>query len=193
MKKVKISLVLVILVICIAVSSIIGVSAYIHRLRELESNTKIGHAEIISLINPTTNNKLTITEETNQNINVSINLDCNVDAVIRVKISPRYYDSAERIIILPNNIKYNFDTTHGNWIADDLNMCFYLDSTVKDLSSITIINSITFDSSTISDYQNCLLDFIIEADILQTTSIDYSNHPWKDNAPMSWLDKVKTI
>jgi len=193
MKKIKIPIIIIILFTTIILSSVVGVSAYIHRQREIESSTKIGHAQIVSISNPTTIQKVIINDGLTQNLNISINLDCNIDAVVRVKISPRYFDSFERINLLPNNVTYSFNASQGSWIPDENNMCFYFDSSVKDITVLNFIDSISFDNETINEYENHSVDFIIEADILQTNTIDYNNHPWKDNAPSTWIEKIKNI
>ena len=71
------------------------------------------------------------------------NLDCNVDAVVRVKIVHVYYDEFENVVVLPNNIIYNTDSTFGNWVKDESNMCFYFDESVKNFRELIVINSIS--------------------------------------------------
>ena len=167
--------------------------AYIYRQREIEGNSKVGHCEIVSISNPTAERKINIAAGESQDLKISISLDCNINAVVRVKITPKYYDSFDRTVILPNNIIYNTNTSQGNWMADEFNLCFYFDNTVKNIETLDFINSISFNQQNIGLYQNHYLDFVIEADILQTSAIDYDNHPWKDNAPQEWLNKVKLI
>ena len=167
--------------------------AYINRIRELEANAKVGHAEIVSIENPSLTNKVVFGSGEDVPLLISLNLDCNVDAVVRVKIAPKYYDSFDRTVSLPNNIIYNFDSSIGEWVSDGFNMCFYLDASVKDLETLKIMNTISFSQDDVSLYEGCSIEFVVEADILQTKGIDYENHPWKDNAPSAWLEKVKTI
>lgn len=191
--KSKMIIILIAFAILLIVAASVGTYAYIRREKSAESQTKVGHAEIVSVDNSTAENRIEIGDGSQKSVNIKINLDCNIDAVIRVKISPRYFDDFDRVSVLPNNIIYNFDNTAGNWIADSNNMCFYLDSSVKDITSVDFINSVSFSANNISNYQNCTLDFIVEVDILQTAAVDYNNHPWKDNAPAEWLEIVKNI
>ena len=167
--------------------------AYIYRQKEIEGNSKVGHCQIVSISNPTKETKLNIGNGESQDLTISVNLDCNINAVVRIKISPKYYDSFDRTVTLPNNVIYNTDTSKGNWMADEFNMCFYFDASVKNIQTLNFTNSISFNQENIDLYKNLSLDFIIEADILQTSAIDYNNHPWKDNAPSQWLEKVKSI
>ena len=176
------------------ISSItIGIATYVHRQHEIESTTKIGHAEIVSISNPSKQNKISITDSNSKDLQISINLDCNIDAVVRVKISPRYYDDFDRVVVLPNNIIYSTNSTQGNWIADSSNMCFYFNKSVKNISTLYFLDTFSLKSESIDDYLNCSVDFIVEVDILQTSAIDYDNHPWKSNAPEAWLEQVKSI
>ena len=167
--------------------------AYIYRERKIDGTSKVGHCQIVSISNPTLDQKINIENGVDKNLNISISLDCNINAVVRIKITPKYYDSFPRTVVFPNNIIYGTDTTEGNWIADDFNMCFYFDSSVKGIQTLNFINTISFNQENIDLYQNHYLDFVVEADILQTSAIDYNNHPWKDNAPEQWLEKVKLI
>ena len=191
--KSKMIIIIVAFALLLIVASTVGAYAYIRTQKDAEFQTKVGHAEIVSVENSTTENKIAIGDGSLKSANIKINLDCNIDAVIRVKISPRYFDNFDRVSVLPNNVIYNFDNTAGNWIADSNNMCFYLNSSVKNLDSVNFINSVSFSTTNIENYENCTLDFIVEVDILQTAGIDYNNHPWKDNAPAEWLETVKNI
>lgn len=188
----KIALISILLVLSLSVVGGTIAYAYISRERNIEGGSKVGHCQIISISNPTLNSKIKISDQT-QDLNISISLDCNINAVVRVKIIPKYYDIFDRTVNLPNNIIYNTENDEGTWIADEYNMCFYYDTSVKDVEILNFINSISFDQENNSLYENHTVEFIIEADILQTSAIDYNNHPWKDNAPEEWLNRVKLI
>ena len=194
MKNIK-KIILISILLFLSLSVVGGTIAYayIYRQREIEGNSKVGHCEIVSIQNPTVENKINIGNGEDKSLNISISLDCNINAVVRVKITPKYYDSFDRTVVLPNNIIYNTDSSQGNWMADEFNMCFYFDNSVKNIETLSFSNSISFSQENIALYQDHFLDFVIEADILQTSAVDYSNHPWKDNAPEEWIEKVKLI
>lgn len=192
-RKILILSTLVAILISVCTVVIPNVYAYIHRKRDLEGATKVGHAEIVTINNPTISSRLSFSEGNKVDVEVSVDLDCNVDAVMRVKILPKFYDLADRNVILPNNLIYNFSNTEGNWIRDDSYMCFYLDKNVKNKNNVIVLNSVIVDNGNLELYQNYKIELIVEVDIIQTNSIDYDNHPWKDNAPAQWLEIVKDI
>ena len=195
MKNNKKIIFIIAILTCFSISCIGGVIAfaYAFKQREIAGESKVGHCEINSIYNPTAETKLLIGDGEEKPFSVLVMLDCNIDAVVRVKITPKYFDKSDRTIIMPNNVIYNTDSSQGNWMSNDFNICFYFDASVKNVSTLKFTNSISFRQENINEYQDLSISFIIEADILQTGSIDYNNHPWADSAPLLWLEKVKNI
>ena len=188
-----------ILLICFSIFLIIAVPvtpivyAYLFNSKEANINTQIGQVKVLSVDNFTSSQKIDF--EAGQTIEcpISINLSCNVDAVLRVKIVTRYFDQYDRQVAVANNIQYNLDSTYSTWTIDGFDLCFYFDSSIKDISVLPFLSSITCKTSQSEEYSNYSMDFIVEVDVLQMSSIDYDNHPWKDNAPQQWLDKIKSL
>ena len=183
-------LIILICVACLLSTTAIISFAVAYKQNREQLTTEIGTVKVVSVVNPTESTKLEYKTTETTNVNVSINLDCNVNAVVRVKISPRFYDENDRQVVIPNSLIYNVNDHQGRWISDTNNMCFYFANSVKDIEVLDFLKSISFNTH---EYFNYKFDLVIEADILQTVGIDYSNHPWKENAPQEWLNIVKEI
>lgn len=188
-KRKNLVMILLICIACFLSTTAIVSFAVAYKQNQEKHTTTIGRTKIVSIDNSTLS-KLEYKTSGSSEAHIKINLDCNVDAVIRVKVSPRFYDENDRIIVVPNNLEYVFDSTKGTWTADQNNMCFYFNGSVKDLTEIDFIREIKFSNH---NYENYKFDLIVEADILQMAVIDYSNHPWKDNAPQEWINLSKNI
>ena len=167
----------------------------IYALKYKEKNvsygTQVGQAKIVSINNSTKTSKIELSANSSHQINVSVNLSCNVDGVVRVKVSPRFYNELDQLTVLPNNLTYVFNETQGQWLSDANYMCFYFNETVKNISTLNFLSSIlTPNNELLNGYK---LDLVVEAEILQLNGVDYANHPWKDNAPAEWLNKFKNL
>lgn len=191
-KKIKIiALAVVCSVLLIASASMIAY-AVLSNQNKLDINTEVGTVKVISVDNPTSSNKIKFSAAETISCPITLNLSANVDAVLRVKIATRYFDNFERIISVPNNIQYNLEGAE-NWTSDGFDLCFYYNSSIKDLTSLTFMNGIICGEDLNGAYENIYMDFVVEVDVLQMSAIDYSNHPWKDNAPASWIEKIQNI
>lgn len=186
-------------IIIFAVACTICVMAFItgglifalkYKENNIDYGSKVGEAKIVSVSNSTTNQKIELVLGSSQNVNININLKSSVDGVVRVKIAPRFYDEFDNIVVVPNSLTYVFETSQGDWVSDESYSCFYFNESTKNISTLNFLKSVTIpNDSALSGYK---LDFVVEADILQIDGIDYNNHPWKDNAPIDWLNKFKT-
>lgn len=192
-RKILILSVMITLLVCVSSIVIPNVYAYVHRNRNLNGETKVGHAEIVAINNPTLLNRISFNEKNEVDAVVSVDLDCNIDAVIRVKILPKFYDSVDRNVVISNNLIYVFDNSWGSWLNDDGYMCFYFNKSVKNKDNIRVLNSVRVNDENLAIYQSYKIELIVEVDIIQTNAIDYNNHPWKDNAPSEWIEIIKNI
>lgn len=167
--------------------------AYIKKNKEVaSSSSEIGTTEIVSISNPTINNPINFSAGATVACPININLSANVDSVVRVKVATSFYDENGVQKVLPNYLTLNLDQTHGTWTSDEYGLCFYLNNNAKDLSTLNFISSITFNNDSYAEnYVGTQLKLVVEAEILQQKSIDYTNHPWKDNAPSSWLTQAE--
>lgn len=188
-KRKNLVMILLICIACFLSTTAVVSFAVAYKQNQERHTTTIGRTKITSIDN-TTLSKLEYKKSGSSEAHIKINLDCNVDAVIRVKVSPRFYDENDRIIVVPNNLEYVFDFMQGDWIADENNMCFYFNKSVKNMTELDFIREIKFSNH---NYENYKFDLIVEADILQMSVIDYSNHPWKDNAPQEWINLIKNM
>ena len=188
-----------ILLICFSIFLIIAVPvtpivcAYLFNSKEANINTQIGEVKVLSVDNFTSTQKIKFEPDSTVECPISINLSCNVDAVLRVKIVPRYFDKYDRQVSVINNIQYNLDSSYSSWTSDGFDLCFYFDGSVKNISNLPFLSSITCGSDSENVYSSYSIDFIVEVDVLQMTSINYDNHPWKDNAPQQWIEKIKNL
>ncbi len=161
-----------------------------YKQNNIDYGSQVGEAKIVSIENSTLNQRINLGASSSQNVSIKLNLKCTVDGVVRVKIAPRLYNEFDNIVVLPNSLTYVFETSQGEWISDSSYSCFYFNESVKNISSLNFIKSISIPNySSLNGYK---LDFVVEADILQIDGIDYNNHPWKDNAPTDWLNKFKS-
>lgn len=188
-KKILIPAFAIVLVVAFASISVL---AYIHREREIEGQTKIGTAKVVSITNSTSNSHV-LFQEGACVVDISVNLSCNIDAILRFRVAPKFYDENDRLVVIPNIVGYNLDQSGEGWISDGNNMCFYYKGLVKNVDSLNLIDSITFDEGKIEDFEGYSVELIIEVDVLQHRAINYNNHPWQDNAPLEWIDLMKNL
>lgn len=194
MKKKKMIVLICFLCLILIVAPISGfVYAYLVKQKEAQISTQVGQAKVLSVENYFQSQKIEFVANQTIDCPISINLSCNVDAVLRVKISTRYFDNFERLVSVPTNIYYNLDTSQGTWTSDGFDLCFYYDGSVKNIDKLNFMSSITCGSDESQLYDGLSMDFVIEVDVLQIAAVDYSNHPWKDNAPQEWIDKIKNL
>lgn len=180
------------LLVCLIAT--LGVTlTYLKDVGEISSGTQIGKVSVISVSNPTTSNKIDFVAGQNIEVPISINLDCNVDAVLRVKIAARYFDKNDRLIYLANNLTYNLNTSQGTYTSDGFDLCFYFNGSIKDITTLNFLTSVTCGDDPSNEYSDVSIDFVIEVDTLQMKGIDYDNHPWKDNAPVEWINLIKNL
>lgn len=185
-------IVFILLIVAIPTTSLI-VYAYLSNSKEANIETQIGEVKVLSVDNYSSSNKLKF--EAGQTIDcpISVNLSCNVDAVLRVKIVARYFDQFDRQVTVPNNVEYNLDDTVSSWTSDGFDLCFYFNGSIKNISTLNFLSSITCGTSSEENYSNYTIDFIVEVDVLQMSTIDYTDHPWKDDAPQEWIDYIKNL
>ena len=161
------------------------------KTNNMDINSKIGQAKIVRVINPYETEKVAISANSSSSFQISIDLNCNVNAVVRVKITPWFYNSLDEHVMLSNDINYNLNTSQGAWVSDANNMCFYFNESVKNISNLKFISGISIPND--SSFNNHKVSFVVEAEILQIAGLDYDNHPWGDNAPSDWLNKFKNF
>ena len=132
-------LIILICVACLLSTTAIISFAVAYKQNREQLTTEIGTVKVVSVVNPTESTKLEYKTTGTTNVNVSINLDCNVNAVVRVKISPRFYDENDRQVVIPNSLIYNVNDHQGRWISDTNNMCFYFANSVKDIEVLDFL------------------------------------------------------
>lgn len=190
----KIRIVVLAVVCCVFLIASASLIAYavLQNQKDLSVNTQVGTVEVVSVENPSLDEKIKFTTGETISCPITINLSANVDAVLRVKIATRYFDNFERLISVPNNIQYDLNGS-VNWTSDGFDLCFYYNASIKDMTSLTFINGIVCGEDPDGTYDNVYMDFVVEVDVLQMSAIDYANHPWEDNAPESWLDLIQKV
>ena len=188
-KRKNLVIIILLCIACFLSTTAIVSFAVAYKINQEKHYSTIGKTEVVSIENSTLS-KLEYKTSGSSEAHIKINLDCNVDAVLRVKVSPRFYDENDRIVVVPNTLEYVFDFMQGTWTADENNMCFYFNGSVKGIAELDFIREIRFSNH---NYENLKFDLVIEVDVLQMTAVDYSNHPWKDNAPQEWINLIKNI
>lgn len=183
-----ISLLLFILLISLTISL-----AYLSGQKELEDSSFVGKATIVSITNSTTSSPIPFAAGETKNCEISIQLDANVDCVVRVKVAYSYFDNHETKHTVPDNVTPTISTTQGGFVSDEDGLCYYFDANAKDITELNFISSITFDdnSATNAQYVGLNLRIYVDAEIIQQKAINYSSHPWGDNAPSEWIERAK--
>lgn len=167
--------------------------AYLSGKKEVKETVATGQATIVSITNPTISSPLPFSKGSTKECKISITLSANVDSVVRIKIAYSYYDNHETKCTVPDNVTPNLSTSQGGFVSDQHGLCYYFDANAKDITTLNFISSITFDDDpTTNDlYAGLNLRISVDAEILQQKAINYSAHPWRDNAPTDWLDRAK--
>ena len=182
------------LLLFIALVSLTISLAYLSGKKEIDNSTsQLGQATILSITNPTTSSPIAFSKGATKDCGISIKLSANVDCVVRIKIAYSYYDNYETKRTVPDNVTPNLSTSQGGFVSDEYGLCYYFDANAKDIDELLFISSITFDDDEATNdlYVGLSLRVSVDAEILQQKAIDYSSHPWRDNAPSEWIARAK--
>lgn len=167
--------------------------AYLSGKKDIDGASTTGQATIVSITNPTTSSPIAFSKGATKDCGISIKLSANVDCVVRIKIAFSYYDNYETKRTVPDNVTPNLSTSQGGFVSDEYGLCYYFNANAKDITDLEFISSITFDDDLATNdlYVGLNLRISVDAEILQQKVIDYSSHPWRDNAPTEWLERAK--